>query len=192
MTHPPMTRPTTRTFDIGARLAALTGHGGGEAQFTMRITADGEWLYQGSRIPRPALVKLFATALQRAEDGSYWLVTPVEAGRVEVEDVPFTIVELSIDAPGPNQTIRLRTNLDEWLTLDADHPLTMRSRSEGDGPAPYVVARPAAPGRLALEARLLRPVFYELVDLAAPDDATGSLEVTSAGARFSLGRLDDP
>jgi uncharacterized protein len=192
MTFPPTIRPTTRTFDIGARLAALTGHAGAEAEFTMRITANGDWHYQGSRIPRPALVKLFATALQRALDGSYWLVTPAEAGRVEVEDVPFTIVELAVDAPGPGQTIRLRTNLDEWLTLDADHPLTMRRSGARVSPAPYVVARPAAPGRLALEARLLRPVFYELVELAAPDDATDSLAVTSAGARFSLGRLDHP
>ncbi len=181
----------TRTFDIGARLAALSADPA-EAQFTMRITADGEWHYQGSRIPRPALVKLFATALQRAADGRYWLVTPVEAGRVEVEDVPFTIVELAVDAPGPGQTIRLRTNLDDWLPLDADHPLTMRSTGARDTPTPYVVARPAAPGRLALEARLLRPVFYELVELAAPDDATGSLVVTSAGLQFSLGRFDDP
>ena len=192
MTRPPMTRRTTRTFDISARLAALTADPAAKGQFTMRITADGEWHYQGSRIPRLALVKLFATALQRAGDGSYWLVTPVEAGRVEVEDVPFTIVELAVDSPGPGQTICLRTNLYDWLPLDADHALTMRRRGACDGPAPYVVARPAAPGRLALEARLLRPVFYELVELAAPDDATGSLAVTSAGARFSLGRFDSP
>ena len=156
----------------------------------MRITADGDWHYQGSRIPRPPLVKLFATALQRAPDGSYWLVTPVEAGRVEVADVPFTIVELTVDEPGPEQVIRLRSNLDEWLPLDAEHPLTMRQPPEGKAPAPYIVIRPATEGRLALEGRLLRPVFYHLVELAQLDDATGSLEVASAGQRFSLGRLE--
>lgn len=156
----------------------------------MRITADGDWHYQGSRIPRPPLVKLFATALQRAQDGSYWLVTPVEAGRVEVEDVPFTIVEVAVDQPGADQVIRLRTNLDDWLPLDAEHPLTMRAPPASTTLAPYVVVRPAADGRLALEARLLRPVFYHLVELAELDDATGSLEVASAGQRFSLGRLE--
>lgn len=184
-----------RPFDVAARLAALAADPAGSTQFTMRIGTDGDWHFQGSRIPRPALVKLFATALQRAADGSYWLVTPVEAGRVEVDDVPFTIVELVVDDPGPNQVIRLRTNLDEWLPIDAEHPLTMRpppnrTASKSTASAPYVVVRPAAPGRLALEARLLRPVFYQLVELAELESATGSLEVSSAGRHFSLGRVD--
>lgn len=179
-----------RPFDISARLAELTADPAAPMPFTMRIEADGDWHYQGSRIPRPPLVKLFATALQRAPDGSYWLVTPVEAGRVEVEDVPFTIVELAVDEPGPDQVIRLRTNLDDWLPLDAEHPLRMRAPPGSPSPAPYVVVRPAAAGRLALEARLLRPVFYHLVELAELDDATDSLEVASAGRRFGLGRLD--
>ncbi len=175
-----------RPFDIDARLAELGTAGGG--QFSMAISADGSWHYQGSRIPRPALVKLFATALQRAADGSYWLVTPVEAGRVEVEDVPFTIVELDCSDPGAGQTIRFRTNLDQWLTLDADHPLAMRPPPEGGAPAPYLVVRPAAGTRLPLEGRLLRPVFYHLVELAEP--AGGELVLRGAGQLFSLGRLD--
>jgi hypothetical protein len=178
-----------RPFDVAARLAALAEEPTGAAQFTMRIDAEGGWHYQGSPIPRPALVKLFATALHRAPDGSYWLVTPVEAGRVEVEDVPFTVVELAVAEPGPGQTIRLRTNLDEWVRLDAAHPLTMRQRTGEAAPVPYTVVRPAAEGRLALEARLLRAVFYHLVDLAEPDADGAGLEVTSAGCRFSLGGL---
>ena len=177
-----------RPFDVDERLAALTRAGSG--QFSMAIDADGGWHYQGSRIPRPALVELFATALHRAPDGSYWLVTPFEAGRVEVADVPFTIVELECQEPGPEQTIRLRSNLDQWVDLDALHPLAMRPPSAGGSPAPYVTVRPATGTRLALEARLLRPVFYHLVDLAelAPDG--DELLVRSAGAVFSLGRLD--
>jgi hypothetical protein len=175
-----------RPFDIDARLAELGAAGGG--QFSMTISADGSWHYQGSKIPRPALVKLFATALQRAADGSYWLVTPIEAGRVEVEDVPFTIVELDCPEPGPGQTIQFRTNLDEWLQLDAEHPLAMRPPPEGGPPAPYVVVRPAAGTRLSLEARLLRAVFYHLVELAEP--AGDELVLRSAGQTFSLGRLD--
>ena len=177
-----------RPFDIDARLAALTA--ADSSQFSMAIDADGGWHYQGSRIPRPALVELFATALQRAPDGRYWLVTPVEAGRVEVADVPFTIVELACLDPGPEQTIRLRSNLDQWVDVDAQHPLAMRPPPEGGSPAPYVTLRPATGTRLALEARLLRPVFYHLVDLAEPAPDGGELIVRSAGAVFSLGRLD--
>lgn len=177
-----------RPFDIDARLAALTA--ADSSQFSMAIDADGGWHYQGSRIPRQKLVELFATALHRAPDGRYWLVTPFEAGRVEVADVPFTIVELACVDPGPAQTIRLRSNLDQWVDLDAEHPLAMRPPPEGGAPAPYVTLRPATGIRLALEGRLLRPVFYHLVDLAelAPDGT--ELVVRSAGAVFSLGRLE--
>ena len=176
-----------RPFDIDTRLAALVG-GALEAQFEMAIDAHGSWSYEGSKITRPALVTLFATALYRAADGSYWLVTPVEAGRVTVDDVPFTIVELEVQGEGAARTIRLRTNLDEWIDLDAEHPLVMREPPAGGTPAPYVTVRPATGSRLAIEARLLRSVFYHLVELAEP--AGEALAVRSAGAVFSLGRLD--
>ena len=54
----------------------------------MRIARDGTWYYRGSPINRIPLVKLFASVLRREADGTYWLVTPAERGRVIVEDVP--------------------------------------------------------------------------------------------------------
>lgn len=155
-----------------------------QPQFTMRIDAEGGWHYQGSVIPRAELVKLFSTALHRAADGRFWLVTPFEAGRVEVADVPFTIKALERMGSGAGQMIRLCTNLDEWLELDAAHPLAMRPPPQGGAPAPYVTLRPG------FEARLLRPVFYELVELGEVDERTGELGVRSAGTWFSLGRID--
>src|SRR5271155_5897084 len=62
----------------------------------MRIARDGAWVYRGTPIGRLPLVKLFASVLCREADGSYWLVTPVERGRIEVEDVPFLAVELTV------------------------------------------------------------------------------------------------
>ena len=177
-----------QSFDVDARLAELLAGDG--CHFTMAISADGTWHYQGSPIARPALVRLFATALQHGPDGSYWLVTPFEAGKVEVADVPFTVVELDCVEPGPGQTIRLRTNLEDWIDLDADHPLAMRPPPEGGPPAPYVTLRPAVGSRLPIEARLLRPVFYHLVELAEPAPDGEALVVRSAGRLFSLGRLE--
>ena len=52
----------------------------------MRIARDGTWHYRGSPINRKPLVKLFSSVLRRETDGSYWLVTPVERGRISVED----------------------------------------------------------------------------------------------------------
>src|ERR1041384_660466 len=53
--------------------------------FDMRIARDGTWFYRGSPIGRKPLVKLFSTVLRR-ENGEYWLVKPVEGGRILGED----------------------------------------------------------------------------------------------------------
>ena len=148
----------------------------------MRIARDGTWYYQGSPIERPALVKLFSTVLRRDEKGAFWLTTPVENGRIEVEDAPFMAVELAKDGGDGDQVIRLRTNVDDWIRLDAEHPLRVEEGTDQE-PRPYVMVRNG------LEARLARPVFYQLVDLgvAAVHDRD-VLGVWSAGTFFPLGR----
>lgn len=127
----------------------------------LRILQDGTWLYRGSPIQRIELVKLFSSVLRREADGSFWLVTPVERGLVEVDDAPFVAVELTAEGVGTDQTVRVRTNVDEWLALGPHHPLRLR-RTRGQaadaGPVPY------AEVRAGLEARLARPVYYELVE----------------------------
>lgn len=151
----------------------------------IRIDRRGIWHYRGSPIPRPALVRLFATVLHRAPDGSYWLVTPVERGRVEVEDVPFVAVELRREGEGRGQMLELRTNLDTWVTVDEAHPVELRPPSGGGAPVPYL--------RLerGLDARILQPVFYELAELAEPGPDGGALGVWSRGRFFALESCDD-
>jgi hypothetical protein len=154
----------------------------------LRIARDGSWLYHGSPIERKELVKLFASVLRREADGSYWLVTPVERGRIEVDDVPFVAVELAAEGTGMRRKLRLRTNLDQWLTLGPDHPLQVRRRTgqaADAGLVPYVEVRPG------LEARLARPVYYELVELGAERWAKGRTRfgVWSEGWFFAL---DEP
>jgi len=117
-----------------------------------------------------ALVKLFATVLRKEADGSYWLVTPVERGRIDVEDVPFVIVELKVEDAGPKQLISVRSNLDEWVTIGPDHPLLFRRPP--DTP-PKAAAVPYVAIRSRLEGRLLRPVYYELADLCEPHQQDG-------------------
>ena len=72
-------------------------------RFQMRIARDGTWYHQGTPIRRLALAKLFATVLRREADGEYWLVTPVERGRIEVEDAPFTVVDMTVEGEGKDQ-----------------------------------------------------------------------------------------
>lgn len=149
--------------------------------FDLRIARDGRWYYRGTPILRPALCKLFATVLRREADGSYWLVTPVERGRIAVEDAPFLAVEMAEKMGPDGAELHFRTNLDEWVRADQDHPIRVDTDEETGEPGPYVMVRGG------LEAKLARPVFYELVERAEEQD--GRLIVASAGAAFELGEV---
>jgi hypothetical protein len=151
--------------------------------FDIRIARDGSWFYRGTPIKRASLVRLFSTVLRR-EAGEYWLVTPAERGRITVEDVPFIAVELTREGEGADQSLILRTNIDETVTIDAAHPLRVEGAAEE--PRPYVAIRDG------LEARLARPVFYELVELGCEERVgdTTLYGVWSKGTFFPLGRLD--
>ena len=147
--------------------------------FDIRIAADGSWYHEGGLIGRPALVKLFASVLCREADGSYWLVTPVERGRITVDDVPFVMVSASFDGIGEAQVITLSSNIGDEITLGEAHELVMRRTGGGEDAKPYVSVRPGLEGRLA------RPVYYELAERSTlgPD---GRFGVWSAGRFFTL------
>lgn len=150
----------------------------------MRIDRHGTWFYQGSPIGRPALVKLFSTVLRRDDAGDYWLTTPVENGRIEVEDAPFIAVEAIIEGEGKSRTINLRTNVDDLVPLDADHPLRVDIDPTDHEPRPYISVR----GRL--EARLARSVYYHLAEVGEPHPNDPALfGVWSRGQFFALGRV---
>ena len=151
----------------------------------MRIARDGTWFYHGSPIGRKPLVKLFASVLRREANGEFWLVTPAERGRVEVEDAPFVAVELAVEASGRDQVLRFRTNLDDWIEAGPERPIRLEPGDRTSGPRPYVMVRNG------LEALIARPVFYELVALAQPKGEGGQeMGVWSNGAFFPLSAAD--
>lgn len=155
-------------------------------EIDMRIARDGTWFYLGTPIGRPALVRLFSTILRREDDGSYVLVTPVEKVGLKVDDVPFIAVRVDVEGEGHDQRLKFLTNVGDEVVAGGDHPLRVTYRG-ADEPQPYVLIR----GRL--EARLSRPVFYELVAMA--DERVGAdgrreLGVWSGGVYFSLGSPD--
>jgi hypothetical protein len=158
--------------------------------FPMRIARDGTWFYRGSPIGRKELVCLFASVLKREGDGAYVLETPVERGQIEVEDAPFVAVEMFwrdcadpfVPNPVPRQCLTFRTNLDEMVTADTDHPIRVAIDPKSREPRPYITVRPG------LEARINRAVFYELVALAQPETVDGRevLGVWSEGVFFPI------
>ena len=150
--------------------------------FEMRIARDGTWFYRGTPIGRKALVKLFSTVLRREADGSFWLVTPVERGRIAVDDAPFTAVELDVSGTGRDQVLRFRTNVDDWVEAGPENPIRVETDPETGEPSPYIEVR------RGLEALLVRSVYYQLVELAEPDTADEArLGVWSRSVFFALG-----
>lgn len=152
----------------------------------MEIRADGSWWHDGGRINRERLVKLFSRILRKDEDGETYLVTPYEKVLVHVEDAPFLAVRVDrTGAPGPDQRLNFTTNLGYETTAGPQAPLRVETDADTGEPAPYVLVR----GRL--EAKLTRPAFYELVELAVPaGDGTNRLGVWSQGVFFPLGPAD--
>ena len=147
------------------------GHSG------MRIARDGSWHHEGSPIGRPAMVRLFASILRRESDGRFVLVTPVEKLDIEVEDAPFVAVELKSDGEGLDRSFAFRLNTGEVVIAGPEHRLRFEDRV--DGPHPYLHVR------AALEARLARPVYYELAEIALAEGGAPP-GVWSGGTYFAL------
>lgn len=125
----------------------------------LKILRDATWIYGGTPIGRVGLVKLFASLLRKDADGRTYLVTPVEKVDVMVEDAPFLAVELAVDGAGPSQRVTLRTNVDDVVAIDGEHPVRFISQDPDGGLKPYVLVR----GRL--EALFTRAMYADLVSL---------------------------
>lgn len=187
----------------GAEIPALTSVDGlpparpsrapvelGDIPFLIR--RDGVWLYRGSPIERKEMVCLFASVLRRDADGHWWLRTPVERGRIVVEDAPFIAVELDWTGEGRDQTLSFRTNVDQVVTAGPNHPIRVDVDPVTEEPVPYILVRPGD-GPAPIEARLSRAVYYELVALAEAEmmGEREMLGVWSRGCFFPLGDMPE-
>ena len=146
----------------------------------IRIARDGTWYHQGTPFSRRELVRLFSTILRKDADG-YHLVTPAEKMRIQVDDVPFLAVLLRREGEGRDQKLVFTTNVGDETVAGAGNPIRVDTNSLTGEPAPYVHVR------RGLEARIARSVFYELAEMAEPDE-DGTLGVWSEGVFFALGR----
>ena len=183
LSQPPRSGPMP---EGGARTGPAPAHDADSCgEFDIRIARDGVWFYHGTPITRKPLVKLFASVLQRDEHGEYWLRTPVEKGRIRVDDAPFVAVELTVSGEGRSQELAFRTNLDDWIIAGPDHQIRVTSDEGTGGPKPYIHVRGG------LEALIARPVFYQLVEsgesMAGVPDSYG---VWSRGVFFALGKIE--
>ncbi len=128
----------------------------------MRIARDGTWYHQGSPIGRAEMVRLFSTILRREPDGRHVLVTPGEKLDISVEDAPFLAVEVKSEGSGKERRLAFRLNSGDLVVAGPGNALRFEVR--GDGPHPYLHVRGG------LEALIVRPVYYELAEMALNDE----------------------
>jgi hypothetical protein len=142
------------------------------------IRRDGLWFHEGSPIGREALVRLFSTVLRKDPDG-FHLVTPVEKMKITVEDAPFIAVR--VDKVG--EALRFVTNVGDEVEAGPDNAIRVEMNPKTGEPRPYLHVR------RGLEARIRRPVFYELVEMAQERETPEGprLGVASNGAWFPVG-----
>ena len=145
----------------------LCGHSG------MRIAADGTWFHEGTPIARPAMVRLFSTVLRREPGGSHVLVTPHEKLTIDVDDTAFRAIAMTHEGEKEARRIAVELDSGDAVFLGRDHPLRM------------IEDTPRIAVRYGLEARLARPLYYELAEIAIAEahDPPG---VWSDGCFFPL------
>ena len=151
------------------------------------IAKDGTWFHEGKAITRVGLVKLLARVLIK-EGEDYFLKTPVEKMRIQVEDAPFVITRWQhIDSYIDNQSPSLKvfSNLDHQAILCESHPLVSDHQTP-NSPALYVILH------RQLKARVHRNVYYQWAEIAQEQqlDNETHFVITSGNHVFSIGRLD--
>ncbi len=152
-------------------------------EIDLEIKSNGDWFYNGSIFKRFALVKLFASVLKlesNVQVDEYFLVTPVEKIKIQVEDAPFILTQWHWHDE-TQSTMVVRTNLEDEFVLDSNHPVTVTENG-----CLYVVVR------RNLLARIHRNVYYQWVEIASQSKTKKGTEMifSSADSIISLGLID--
>jgi hypothetical protein len=143
------------------------------------IKSNGDWIHEGGKINRPAMVKMFSRILW-LEKGEHFLVTPVEKVRIQVEDAPFMITHWQWIETERGSAIEFRTHTDDIMTLGVDCDIWI-APFEGN-------ERPYVSMRYGMKAIIARHVYYDLanqLDTLETVDGTG-YGLTSAGKPYLL------
>lgn len=123
----------------------------------IRIAADGRWYHEGRPFEREAIVRLFSQILRRERDGAYYLVTPQEKWRIQVELHPLLVVDLQPADESCSLPVTLILNTGRAVQLNDLAELDTEPRASG-----------AAVVQLehGLTALFSRAAWYRLVELA--------------------------
>jgi len=141
-----------------------------EGEIDILIDAKGEWFHEGGYFERQDLARLFASILRR-EGEHYYLVTPVDKLKIQVEDVPFSVVLMNVTDEG----ISVITSLGDEVKVSSEHPLEFRQSTDL---VPYVMIRNN------LWAKLNQSTYYQLMDLV--EETADGYVIRSGGYEVTI------
>ena len=170
------------------------------------IKANGEWWHEGGHMTRESLVSLFATILWKEHKNGvteYFLKTPVQKLRIQVEDAPLLINDVGIVNEGNESWLEFTTTTGDVVRLDDEHPITLRSYIAQDKenftennslkqPNQHSVKaaqiRPYMEVRNGLTALIGRNTFYHLTEIGKLTEHDGEtiLTLQSGGTSYEL------
>ena len=180
------------------------------ADMDLVIKANGEWWHEGGKMTRESLVSLFATILWKEENNGvteYFLKTPVQKIRIQVEDAPLLINDVGIVNENNESWLEFTTTTGDVVRLDDEHQITLKAyndkeRNEIDhatanveveaknhqGEIPETQIRPYMPVRNGLIALIGRNTFYHLTEIGELKEQDGEVILTlqSGGNSYQL------
>tara|TARA_R110002049_G_scaffold295342_3_gene482670 strand:+ start:11073 stop:11609 length:537 start_codon:yes stop_codon:yes gene_type:complete len=121
------------------------------------INTQGEWYHDGGKIERESLVHLFASILRREDDGEYYLVTPAEKWRINVERHALLVTDVDIVDEGDRRVLEATLNTGRRVQIDRQCSLFLDQEVGG------IAALNLPHGLTAL---CTRAAWYRLVALA--------------------------
>lgn len=143
------------------------------------IKANGEWWHEGQKIRRQKMVDLFSKVLWK-EENEFYLKTPVEKIRIQVEDAPLLITQIDQVKVDALTYLQCTTQNQDVFFIDAEHPVFMQAY-QGE-------IRPYVHVRLGLNALIQRNAFYHLVNYGelSEDEQDATLNLISGVKHFKL------
>jgi hypothetical protein len=149
----------------------------------IRIDREGRWFHDDVEIKRASIIKLFSRLL-KLEGSDYFLVTPSEKWKIQVDVAPLFVISASLEIRQGYQAIVFQTLTGETILLGRNNPLQIKQDFAEEETCPIILVRKN------LNALISRATYYQLVDWSVSRPyKEGQIEqiIESMGCEFSLG-----
>ena len=151
------------------------------------IDREGRWFHDSVEIKRDSIITLFSKLL-KLEESDYFLVSPNEKWRIQVDVAPLFVISASLEIRQGHQAIVCQTLTGDTILIGRDNPLQMKQDVANEQTYPLLLVRDN------ISALISRATFYQLVDWSIcriHQDGQKEQLIESMGCEFSLGLYSD-